>query len=639
MLILSTSLRRTVAFINRSAARAFSTQVADANVNRAVSKTVKAFASLPTAHLRPDGSVAEPLEDWWGGPDHKLSNAIVPSSRPEVEPPPKRRRVAKSAVSNAINPIAEAVDGSLGPHIDNPLIKKRSRKTKDSVTKLANNDDAEPISKQKRGRKPKVAPSEPIAVPEEPALKSVNLNAEGPQTILAQEILENLRKFPHCLLLTRVGQFYESYFDQAVEISRLLNIKLTTRKWGKGRVPMCGFPLMHLDKSLKALVQQNKRFVAMCEEFPRYSNTGVKMFDRRVTRVITPGTLIDESFLNPFENNYLLAISVSTGAMSNTTSLGLAWIDVSTGEFFSKSATLDGLRDELSRIGPREVVLDHSLEQMKHHPVFEALAEDDNFMSFFVPPKSSEETKLILPMPVNPIGTCGLDDTQAKETVGPEETSAIGLLTAYLHANLLDHMPVLSLPNHEGTDGRMQIDSHTIKALEIREGFREGGSPSTSITEINSRQSLVAFFHSRPHFKADLAEALAEAEDIGRIVQKFMLDRGDPNDLLAVQRTTLIWSSIVKRVEDEKQLEAIERSDFDEEDWASLDSLMSRMVELRDVSNKISMVLEGGSSSGDEPASESVMKVDDDEDGRVASSIESDGVWRYGPAKWAIKPG
>src|SRR5262245_41534938 len=98
---------------------------------------------------------------------------------------------------------------------------------------------------------------------------------------------------------------------------------------------MCGFPLMHLDKYLKILVQQNKRFVSMCEEFPRPSPE-TKGFDRRVVRIITPGTLIDEPFLNQYENNYLLAISPSTlssaaePGQENLT--GLAWIDISTGE-------------------------------------------------------------------------------------------------------------------------------------------------------------------------------------------------------------------------------------------------------------------------------------------------------------------
>ncbi len=86
-------------------------------------------------------------------------------------------------------------------------------------------------------------------------------------------------KYVLIILLRAQAYYTQSYFDQATEMARLLNIKLTTRKWGGKRVFMCGFPLMHLDKYLKVLVQQNKRFVALCEEFPRYSEDGVKEFE------------------------------------------------------------------------------------------------------------------------------------------------------------------------------------------------------------------------------------------------------------------------------------------------------------------------------------------------------------------------
>src|SRR5271168_3644208 len=136
---------------------------------------------------------------------------------------------------------------------------------------------------------------------------------------------------------------------------------------------MCGFPLMHLDRHLKTLVQHEKRFVAMCEEFPRHSNPEIKEFDRRVSRVITPGTLIDESFLNPLENNYLVAISPSIQDDVKSP-VGLAWIDVSTGGFFSETCSLESLQDELARLAPREIVLDNVFKTLGNHPFFTSLA-------------------------------------------------------------------------------------------------------------------------------------------------------------------------------------------------------------------------------------------------------------------------
>lgn len=315
-----------------------------------------------------------------------------------------------------------------------------------------------------------------------------------------------------------MGQFYEvrrldsqhyyrldqkqSYFDQAVEVARILNIKLTSRKWDGRRIHMCGFPLAHTDKYLKVLVQQNKRFVAMCDEFPRYTKQGVKEFDRRVTRVITPGTLIDEPFLNPYENNFLLAISTpedtSSIAASHTAEMriGLAWIDVSTGEFFSKPSTYDSLRDELARIGPRETVVNERLKTEKNHPISQALAEEENFVSY-ISHQDCTAARGAGRCPggasiIEAIGSSQSDmmedlsdkPTDRETSYSLQETAAIGLLTAFLNANLLEYMPKLALPNQESIEARMHIDSHTIKALEIREGAREEGIRGSLLSAI-----------------------------------------------------------------------------------------------------------------------------------------------------------
>lgn len=296
---------------------------------------------------------------------------------------------------------------------------------------------------------------------------------------------------------------------------------------------MCGFPLLHLGKHLKVLVQEHKRFVAMCEEFPRYSFWGIKEFDRRVARVITPGTLIDEPFLNQYENNYLLAISPRDAHTphEDVSSVGLAWIDVSTGEFFSKPSTYESLQDELARINPREVVLDQALESNALHPIRKALIEEGSFVAYttpskisdhaystqetpadvvLAPPKSSLNTEPSIAQnateasaPISdvssPVNGPDLEDftddvtdlfeqhsSTSSSSFTPDETSAINLLTTYLHSNLLEHMPALSWPHREATGGRMQIDSHTIKALEIREGIREGGVKG-SLTSVIKR--------------------------------------------------------------------------------------------------------------------------------------------------------
>ncbi|KJA26143.1 hypothetical protein HYPSUDRAFT_1067724 [Hypholoma sublateritium FD-334 SS-4] len=433
--------------------------------------------------------------------------------------------------------------------------------------------------------------------------------------MLSQQILANLKRLPHCLLLTRVGQFYESYFDQAVEIARLLNIKLTSRKWNGDRIAMCGFPLIHLDKHLKTLVQLEKRFVAMCEEFPRSTpNTNVKEFDRRISRIITPGTLIDESFLDPRNNNYVLAVTPPdiSEDLKMTGLVGLAWMDVSTGQFFSKQCDVENLQDELARIDPREVVLHSSLIRITNHPILAMLT--DNLWDSLSPDQigakqGSADTE------------SSLESIQEKFfsksclSLRSRETLSIQLLTDFLQANLLEHMPILDNPIHESTQQLMQIDSHTIHALEIRENDYEHGtkgsllsvvkrtstsggarllarwicSPSTSVPEINARQSLVDIFCRRAHFRADLCELLKEVEDIERLCQKFLLGRAEFADLVSIQSTIDRWDNIHRRIKQEKKMEGIENPDtFSEDNWRNLDALFRRMSNVDDLASKIS---------------------------------------------------
>ncbi|KAF7437022.1 DNA mismatch repair ATPase msh1 [Pleurotus ostreatus] len=555
--------------------------------------------------------------------------------------------------------------------IEKPI---RPRKLKSPSTSLE--DGPKPVKKARKKRQTKVVAS--ITTGASPAAVSVEERDDSelqPRNQLAREILDNLNKFPHCILLTRVGQFYESYFEQAVEVAALLDIKLTTRKWDGQRIHMCGFPLMHFDKHMKTLIQHHKRFVAMCEEFPKFV-AGARYFERRVVRVITPGTLIDESFLNPYENNYLLAVHSDADVIDangigvlGQKKIGLAWIDISTGDFLSKLSSLDTLRDDLVRINPREIVLDHRLQGLPSHPVRTILEEEDSFVSYAHLPATSKEPPLDEDHPNAGHDATASDDiteqtddnnsTAPTISYTPQEENAFNLVTAYLHANLLENMPTLNLPNREGNDGRMRIDAHTIKALEIRESMKEGGvkgsllstvkrtvtssgsrllgrwlcSPSTSLHEINARQTLVAFFHARPHFCTSLRVALKDIEDAGRIVQRFLLGKGGPNDLLALGNTIKAWGSVRQLVEDERRFEMQEVPHLSSQDWASIDALMSRLSELSSIQQRIDLAFRkeiSDSESGSEGASDEELVEPGDARNRTA--------WKFGHDKWLINP-
>ena len=239
---------------------------------------------------------------------------------------------------------------------------------------------------------------------------------------------------------------------------------------------MCGFPVQHIHKYLKVLVEKHKKCVAMCEEFLKEPLVGPKGgFDRRVARIITPGTLIDEPFLDTDENNYLLSVGTRRSVAGAAQTVGLSWIDVSTGEFFAKECTVEKLRDELVRIAPREVVMvKDTVNDTRFTSVVEVLNQEGIVLSLVAPKPAEPNTPLKRPKGLQPEGS----------VLNQNESAAVELLTTFLHENLLESMPTLTQPSREFSEGRMEIDSHTVKGLEIRESMREGGTTGSLLSVI-----------------------------------------------------------------------------------------------------------------------------------------------------------
>ncbi|QRV76777.1 DNA mismatch repair protein MutS [Ceratobasidium sp. AG-Ba] len=514
------------------------------------------------------------------------------------------------------------------------LSKNRKNTTGSRATKLTPGAKLTSAAKTKKTTSQMELSSDSSATP---AAKKVAKSTRSlPKTKLARDIIENLAKFPHCILLTRVGQFYESYFDQAPEVASLLNIKLAERRWGvRGRiVQMAGFPLSHLDRHLKTLVQTEKRFVALCEEF-RKPNAPIAIpgarkgrgfkaspFERRVVRVVTPGTLIDESFVNPYDNNYVCAVVSDdlTGAH-----IGIAWMDVATGEFFTQLSDPSQLVDDLARISAREIVLDRSLEGPEYvdHPIRKALS--DGLTSIAYCDLAAGPATTPLPLSSRPSSTdnitavsasdaaAEMDAEQAisKPVFAPAETRAIQLISSFLQENLRENMPSLEAPVRVQEDARMHIDAHTVRALEIQKGAQgestagsllsvvrrtvtSSGSrllsrwlcgPSTSVTEIQARQALVALFHERTHLRRDILALLRQTGDAIRLVQKLQLRRGDADDLLAIAETIGAHAEIVSRLRFEMKVSSKKKHEKDQ--LSSLSLLLGRVSDLSELAERI----------------------------------------------------
>ncbi len=169
-------------------------------------------------------------------------------------------------------------------------------------------------------------------------------------TPLRRQYLEIKERYPHAILFFRMGDFYETFDEDAELVARELEITLTSRPLSKGeRTPLAGIPYHALDPYLAKLIAKGYK-VAVCEQ-TEAPTKGKKIVDRAVVRVVTPGTLVEDNLLSPAANNYLAALVADNGQA------GLAWADVSTGEFGCLQADAGGVAAEIERLRPAELLL------------------------------------------------------------------------------------------------------------------------------------------------------------------------------------------------------------------------------------------------------------------------------------------
>ncbi|KAB8299279.1 hypothetical protein EYC80_001359 [Monilinia laxa] len=398
-------------------------------------------------------------------------------------------------------------------------------------------------------------PLEPLQIEHEPP----------PYPTVIMQARNNMLKFENCVVVTRVGGFYELYFEHADEFGPLLGLKVTHKKTNAGPVSMAGFPFHQLDRYLKILVQDLNRYVAISEEFPNDISDKVKsgglMHDRRVSRIVTPGTLIDEGFMDPLSNNYVLAIHVQHDSQTdiieherNHNAIGLAWLDLSTGHFFTQKSSLSELPSFLARIAPREIVLDEEVHSLKDHEMFTILTDEHHIITYAKLPevRPISEWTHMLESPVS---------SSSANAFTEEEISAGSCLLHYVETRLQSTNMKLQPPVRQLNV--MGIDKNTMRALEIKKTIKEdnfsgsllhtirrtvtkGGarllenwlaSPSTSVEVINSRLDLVTYMLEDEFLRDRATTLLKRSHDSHRLLQKFAFGRGDGDDLLDLAST------------------------------------------------------------------------------------------------------
>lgn len=252
---------------------------------------------------------------------------------------------------------------------------------------------------------------------------------------------------------------------------------------------MAGFPYFQLDRFLKILVQDLNKYVAISEEFANdaedRARSGGLMFQRKVARVITPGTLIDEKFMDPSENNFLLSIHIDAPSLkagmtelgdasnqhlllSSSQRVGLAWLDLSTGDFFTQPTTPQMLSSAIARIGAREIVVDEEVRDLVGQELQLLVGQDHRLLTFFKGPKEISPMSEWSPMLEAPVSS------SEESLFTTEETAAGYSLLEYVRHQLQGINMKLQPPRRRHLDRSMSIDRNSLRGLEILETARDG---------------------------------------------------------------------------------------------------------------------------------------------------------------------
>ncbi len=378
---------------------------------------------------------------------------------------------------------------------------------------------------------------------------SSNIPADA--TPMMRQYLAIKAQHPDHLVFYRMGDFYELFFDDAVKASAALDIALTKRGQHLGEdIKMCGVPVHSHEAYLSRLIRQGFK-VAVCEQIEdpaEAKKRGAKsVVERAVVRVITPGTLTEDSLLDARSHNYLAAVAEAQGE------LALAWLDLSTADFATQPVLPSQLAAALARLAPGELLLPDRL--LAREPLKAAL---EDWSSVLTPLPSarfdSDNARKRLQSAFN---------VAALESFGSfsrAEVAACGALLDYVELTQAGKRPALAPPRRERADGTMEIDPATRRNLELvrsLDGRRDGtllatidrtltgpgarllaeriAAPLTDRAAIERRLDLVQLFVERPTMRERVREALKRTPDVERALTRLSVGRGGPRDLAALR--------------------------------------------------------------------------------------------------------
>jgi DNA mismatch repair protein MutS len=370
-------------------------------------------------------------------------------------------------------------------------------------------------------------------------------------TPLMAQFLAVKRQHPDALLFYRMGDFYELFFEDAEKAAAALSIVLTTRGTHLGEpIKMCGVPIHAAEGYLNRLIRRGFK-VAVCEQMEDPAEArkrGSKSVVRRdVVRVVTPGTLTEDGLLDAASHNYLCALADAAGT------LGLSWVDISTGQFRAQAIERKALPAALARLDPTEILLPERL--LLQSDLYELFQEWKSALSPVPNARfDSENARLRLQ---NFHKVAALDAFGAFTRA---ELAASGAILDYVELTQQGKMPRLSQLARIGAGAILEIDAATRRNLELSRtlsGERQGSllsiidrtvtgagarllgewlsAPLTDIAAIAARQDAVAHLLSETRLREDLRAHLKKAPDLERALSRLSLERGGPRDLAAIR--------------------------------------------------------------------------------------------------------
>ncbi len=383
-----------------------------------------------------------------------------------------------------------------------------------------------------------------------------------------KQYIEMKQKHPDAILLFRVGDFYETFSDDAVVASEILGITLTRRANGAAQyVELAGFPHHALDSYLPKLVRAGKR-VAICEQLEDPKLTK-KLVKRGITELVTPGVSVNDTVLNHKENNFLAAVHFARGGV-----IGVSFLDISTGEFLTSEGSADYVDKLLNNFAPKEVLVERGNRKLLDE-TFSA-----KYLSFelddWIFTEDAAKERLLKQFETNSLKGFGIHSLHAAVV-------ASGAVMHYLditNHTQTGHITKLSRIEEERF---VRLDKFTVRNLELVESLSEDGKsllqvldrtvtpmgarmlrrwllfPLKDVGAINGRLDVVEAFMRASDSRSDLKDSLEHVGDMERIISKVAVGRVSPREIVQLRNalTALILIKEICLASDSSALQAI----------------------------------------------------------------------------------